>query len=291
MGLLEGLLRSGACVSQSWANPVVFGLPHAGYLRVLRTRDWLPLEEAFTATTPAALSERRALLAFSRQQLSTALDQASHALALDPDRPLAHYLRAVALLAATSGMTMPTTRDAEIALRRAIAAAPALAPAYTTLGGLLAARDGPSLEARMLIQRAITLDPSAIGHQVALGQVLLMSGDTVEGAAGGRACAGRGTDADRARKRRAAAGRRSEAAVAHGTARTPGAGRVTKCVARCAASGCVAANFSITRRAKSSAPSARTSAHTLPPNPAPNAEAAIAPSSRARRCSVIVSGI
>jgi hypothetical protein len=32
----------------------------------------------------------------------------------------------------------------------------------------------------MLIQRAITLDPSAIGHQVALGQVLLMSGDTVE---------------------------------------------------------------------------------------------------------------
>ena len=293
-------------------DPVVFGLPHAGYLRVLRTRDWLPLEEVFTATrgaaligdantsatfyaqawtlvhylklghrgrhanqlttftakvaqgfaplraaresfgdlvvleralrsyvraehffdarlsvpseagpeaapTPlasadatmmvgdflthvlhfeaaeavlaraatmsapaAALSERRALLAFSRQQLSTALDQAGHALALDPARPLAHYLRAVALLAATSGMTVQTTRDAEIALRRAIAAAPELAPAYTTLGGLLAARDGPSLEARMLIQRAITLDPSAIGHQVALGQVLLMSGDTLE---------------------------------------------------------------------------------------------------------------
>jgi tetratricopeptide (TPR) repeat protein len=292
--------------------PVVFGLPHAGYLRVLRTRDWLPLEDVVTATrgaalvgdantsatfyaqawalvhylklghrgrhanqltsfmarvgqgmaplhaaedsfgdlkgleralrsyvraehffdarlsvppgwesdvahTPlasadatmmvgdflthvqhfeaaeamlghaatmsapaAALSERRALLAFSRQQLSDALGQANQALALDPDRPLVHYLRAVALLAASSGMTVQTTRDAEHALRRAIAAAPALAPAYTTLGGLLAARDGPSLEARMLIQRAITLDPSAIGHQVALGQVLLMSGDTVE---------------------------------------------------------------------------------------------------------------
>jgi tetratricopeptide (TPR) repeat protein len=293
-------------------DPVVFGLPHAGYLRVLRARDWLPLEEVLTATrgaaligdaktsakfyaqawalvhylklghrgrhasqltsfmarvaqglaplraaqesfgdlevleramrsyvradhffdarlsvppgsgskaahTPvtsadatmmvgdflthvlhfeaaeamlaraatmsapaAALSERRALLAFSRQQLLAALEQANHALALDPERPLAHYLRAVALLAATSGMTVQTTRDAENALRRAIAAAPALAPAYTALGGLLAARDGPSLEARMLIQRAITLDPSAIGHQVALGQVLLMSGDTVE---------------------------------------------------------------------------------------------------------------
>lgn len=55
MGLLKGLLRSGACVSQSWANPVVFDLPHAGYLRVLRTRDWLPLEEVFTATRGAAL--------------------------------------------------------------------------------------------------------------------------------------------------------------------------------------------------------------------------------------------
>ncbi len=31
-----------------------------------------------------------------------------------------------------------------------------------------------------LIQRAIALDPSSVGHQVTLGQVLLMSGDTAE---------------------------------------------------------------------------------------------------------------
>ena len=45
---------------------------------------------------------------------------------------------------------------------------------------MLAARDGASLEALALIQRAIALDPSAVGHQVTLGQVLLLSGDTAE---------------------------------------------------------------------------------------------------------------
>ena len=37
-----------------------------------------------------------------------------------------------------------------------------------------------NLEAIALIQRAIALDPSVVGHHVALGQVLLMSGDTAE---------------------------------------------------------------------------------------------------------------
>ena len=139
------------------------------------------LERARGLSPPsAALAERLALLAFNRQQLAGALESAGAALALEPERPLAHYLHAVALLASSSGMTLQTTREAERSLRRAIASAPGLAPAYTTLGGLLAARDGPSLEARMLIQRAIALDPSAVGHQVALGQVLLMSGETVE---------------------------------------------------------------------------------------------------------------
>lgn len=95
-------------------------------------------------------------------------------------RPLAHLPRAVALLASGSNLTSASTRDAESELRRAIVESPSRAPAYTTLGGLLAARDGPSLEALALIQRAISLDPSSVGHQVTLGQVLLMSGDTAE---------------------------------------------------------------------------------------------------------------
>jgi len=88
--------------------------------------------------------------------------------------------RAVALLASGSNLTSASTRDAESELRRAILEAPSLAPAYTTLGGLLAARDGVSPEALALIERAIALDPSAVSHQVTLGQVLLMSGDAAE---------------------------------------------------------------------------------------------------------------
>jgi len=135
---------------------------------------------ATMAPSSAAICERQALLAFQRQDLSSALERADRAVALDPSRPLAHYLRAVTLLAAGTNLTVASTRDAEQSLRRAIAVSPTLAPAYTTLGGLLAARDGASLEALALIQRAIALDPGAVGHQVALGQVLLMSGDAAE---------------------------------------------------------------------------------------------------------------
>ena len=124
--------------------------------------------------------ERLALLALQQQRPIDAVRAAELALRGNAPRPLAHYLRAVALLASGDGLTPATTGEAEAALRRAIAASPTLAPAYTTLGGLLAARDGPSLEALALIQRAIALDPSSVGHQVALGQVLLMSGDAAE---------------------------------------------------------------------------------------------------------------
>jgi tetratricopeptide (TPR) repeat protein len=124
--------------------------------------------------------ERRALVAMLRQQLAEARAAAEKALALDPSRPLAHYLRGVALLASADGLTRQSTSEAEFELRRAIAGAPWLAPAYTTLGGLLAARDGATIEALALIERAIALDPSTIGHHVTLGQVLLMSGDAVE---------------------------------------------------------------------------------------------------------------
>jgi tetratricopeptide (TPR) repeat protein len=120
------------------------------------------------------------LLAFQRGEPLVALHAAEQALQLEPSRPLAHYLRAVALLASGTSLTSVSTREAEAELRRAIAGSPMLAPAYTTLGGLLAARDGPSPEALALIQRAIAIDPSTVGHHVALGQVLLMSGDAAE---------------------------------------------------------------------------------------------------------------
>ncbi len=135
---------------------------------------------AALAPASAAICERQALLAFQRQDLSAALERADRAVALDATRALAHYLRAVTLLAAGTTLTVASTRDAEQSLRRAIAVLPTLAPAYTTLGGLLAARDGASLEALALIQRAIALDPGAVGHQVALGDVLLMSGNAAE---------------------------------------------------------------------------------------------------------------
>jgi tetratricopeptide (TPR) repeat protein len=128
----------------------------------------------------AELWERRALLDMQRRQVPEALAAADKSLAIDASRPLARYLRAVALLAAAQGLTRESTKEAENELRRAIAAAPWLAPAYTTLGGLLAARDGASVEALALIERAIALDPSTIGHHVALGQVLLLSGDVAE---------------------------------------------------------------------------------------------------------------
>jgi tetratricopeptide (TPR) repeat protein len=122
---------------------------------------------AAMAPASAAVCERQALLAFQRQDFSAALERADRALALDASRALAHYLRAVTLLAAGTTLTVGSTRDAELSLRRAIAVSPTLAPAYTTLGGLLAARDGASLEALALIQRAIALDPSAVGGNAA----------------------------------------------------------------------------------------------------------------------------
>jgi tetratricopeptide (TPR) repeat protein len=128
----------------------------------------------------AELWERRALLAMQRRQVPDALAAADKSLALEPSRPLARYVRAVALLAAASGITRESTKEAETELRRALATAPWLAPAYTTLGGLIAARDGATVEALALIERAIALDPSTIGHHVALGQVLLLSGDVGE---------------------------------------------------------------------------------------------------------------
>ena len=124
--------------------------------------------------------ERQSLLAFQQQRPAEALRAAERALRSNGPRPLAHFLRAVALIASNENLTSASIREAETELRRAIAASPSLAPAYATLGGLLAARDGPSLEALALIQRAIALDPSAVGHQVTLGQVLLMSGDAAE---------------------------------------------------------------------------------------------------------------
>jgi tetratricopeptide (TPR) repeat protein len=135
---------------------------------------------ALEAPQSAEVLERQALLAFGRNRPARALLLADRALAIDPTRSLAHHLRAVALLADASALTAATTKDAEASLRRAIAFAPSFAPAYSALGGLLAARDGSSLEAVALIQRAIALDPSSVGHQVTLGQVLLMSGETVE---------------------------------------------------------------------------------------------------------------
>ena len=124
--------------------------------------------------------ERQALLAFQQQRPAEALRASERALRTSGSRPLAHFLRAVALIASGDTLTTASTREAEGELRRAIAESPSLAPAYATLGGLLAARDGASLEALALVQRAIALDPSAVGHQVTLGQVLLMSGDVTE---------------------------------------------------------------------------------------------------------------
>jgi tetratricopeptide (TPR) repeat protein len=124
--------------------------------------------------------ERQALLAFQQQRPAEALRAAERALRSPGPRPLAHFLRAVALIASGDTLTSASIREAEGELRRAIAESPSLAPAYSMLGGLLAARDGASLEALALVQRAIALDPSAVGHQVTLGQVLLLSGDAAQ---------------------------------------------------------------------------------------------------------------
>lgn len=162
-----------------WEAAVLVGdfFIHVG--RHDEAEHWLSRAETM-APGAAEVFERRSLLTFQRQDVAAALSAARHALTIEPARPLAHYLKAVALLAAAKNLTVESTREAETSLRAAIQAAPALAPAYTTLGGLLAARDGPSVEALALIERAIALDPSSVGHHVALGQVLLMSGDAAE---------------------------------------------------------------------------------------------------------------
>jgi len=54
------------------------------------------------------------------------------------------------------------------------------APAYSVLGTLLAFRPKGIDEALGLIRRAVSLEPSVVGHRVALAEALLLAGQSEE---------------------------------------------------------------------------------------------------------------
>jgi tetratricopeptide (TPR) repeat protein len=68
----------------------------------------------------------------------------------------------------------------EQALRGALQANPAFAPAWAALGRLLAERDDRRAEAISAAQRACALDPAAASHRVALWQTLRRAGQSAE---------------------------------------------------------------------------------------------------------------
>jgi tetratricopeptide (TPR) repeat protein len=126
----------------------------------------------------AASLGRMSLIELRRGGLWQGPSDADEALALDSSLVAAYYVRGAAVLA------QPAPQDqidqAERDLREAVRLDNKFAPAYSVLGTLLAFRPTGTDEALGLIRRAVSLEPSVVGHRVALAEALLLAGQSEE---------------------------------------------------------------------------------------------------------------
>ena len=122
--------------------------------------------------------ERLSLIELRRGDFAEAHRDADEALALDSSLVAAYYARGAAVLAQPSpqGQIDQAERD----LREAVRLDNKFAPAYSVLGTLLAFRPKGIDEALGLIRRAVSLEPSVVGHRVALAEALLLAGQSEE---------------------------------------------------------------------------------------------------------------
>jgi tetratricopeptide (TPR) repeat protein len=126
----------------------------------------------------AASLERRSLIELRRGDFGKAHRDADAALALDPSLVVAYYVRGTAVLAQPAPQEQ--IDQAERDLREAVRLDNKFAPAYSVLGTLLAFRPKGTDEALRLIRRAVSLEPSVVGHRVALAEALLLAGRSEE---------------------------------------------------------------------------------------------------------------
>jgi Tfp pilus assembly protein PilF len=124
----------------------------------------------------AHAGERMALAYLVVRDFPRAELLAADAIRRSPRTPLAHYVRAVAVMARSETLTPAQLEQTEQDLRLAIEGAPQLARAYAVLGGLLAVARGRASDGLALVRQAIALDPSDFANRIALAQVLLLDG-------------------------------------------------------------------------------------------------------------------
>jgi tetratricopeptide (TPR) repeat protein len=126
----------------------------------------------------AASLERMSLIDLRRGDFDRAHRDADDALALESSLVAAYYVRGAAVIAQPARQEQ--IDQAERDLREAMRLDDKFAPAYSVLGTLLAFRPAGTSEALGLIRRAVSLEPSVVGHRVALAEALLLAGQSEE---------------------------------------------------------------------------------------------------------------
>ena len=121
-------------------------------------------------------AERLALAHLVARDFATAERLAYDAIRSSPRVPIAHYVRAVAVMAQARSLSPQLLAQTEQDLRLTIESQPHLARAYAVLGGLLAVARGGTSDGLALVRQAIALDPSDFANRIALAQVLLLDG-------------------------------------------------------------------------------------------------------------------
>jgi tetratricopeptide (TPR) repeat protein len=134
------------------------------------------LTVARTNATRDRAAERLALAHLVARDFARAEQAADDAIRGERRVPIAHYVRAVAVMAQSSALPLPLLARTEQDLRLSIESHPHLARAYAVLGGLLAVARGRASDGLALVRQAIVLDPSDFANRIALAQVLLLDG-------------------------------------------------------------------------------------------------------------------
>lgn len=134
------------------------------------------LTAAREGATRDRAAERLALAHLVARDFARAEQEADDAIRGSRRVPIAHYVRAVAVMAQSSALPPPLLARTEQDLRVSIESHPHLARAYTVLGGLLAVARGHTADGLALVRQATALDPSDFANRIALAQVLLLDG-------------------------------------------------------------------------------------------------------------------
>jgi hypothetical protein len=121
-------------------------------------------------------AERLALAHLVARDFARAERVADEAIRGSRGVPIAHYVRAVAVMAQSAVLPPPLLARTERDLRLSIESHPHMARAYAVLGGLLAVARGRTGDGLALVRQATTLDPSDFANRIALAQVLLLDG-------------------------------------------------------------------------------------------------------------------